>query len=45
MVTTVEVYKFHALINSNKEKALKWSYNVIASKLQGDSFKLPIKFY
>ena len=29
-VTTVEIDKFHALINRNKEKALQWSYNLIA---------------
>ena len=41
IVTTVDVYKFHALTrNKNKEKTLKWSYNVIASQLQCDSFKL-----
>ena len=48
MVTTIEVYKFHALINRNKEnnamelqcytsKAIFQSYT---SKLQWDSFKL-----
>ena len=42
IVTTVEVYKFHALTNRNK-KTLQWNYNVIASKLQCDSFKLPKK--
>ena len=31
VVTTVEVYKFNVLVNRNKEKALKWSYIVIAS--------------
>ena len=36
----MEVYKFHALKNRNKEKTLQWSYNVIASKLQCDNFKL-----
>ena len=41
IVTTVEVYKFHALIIRNKEKILEWSYNVIASKLRCDNFKLP----
>ena len=40
MVTTVGVYKFHALIYRNKEKTLQWSYNVIASKLHCDSLKL-----
>ena len=40
IVTTAEVYKFHALINRSKEKTLQWSYNVIASKLQCDTFKL-----
>ena len=39
--TTVEIYKFHALINRNNEKTLQWSYNVILSKLQCDSFQLP----
>ena len=34
-------YKFHALMNRNKEKTLQWSYNAMASKLQFDSFKLP----
>ena len=32
IITTVEVYKFHILINRNKEKTLRWSYDVIASK-------------
>ena len=41
LVTTVEVYKVDALINRNEEKTLQWSFNVIASKLQCDSFKLP----
>ena len=31
IVTTVEVYKFHALINGNKEKTLQLIYNVITS--------------
>ena len=41
IVTTAEVYQYHFLINKNKEKTLQWSYNVIASNLQCDSFKLP----
>ena len=41
IVTTAEVYQYHFLINKNKEKTLQWSYNVIASNLQYDSFKLP----
>ena len=44
VVTTAEVYKFHDLMNRNKEKTLQQSYNVIASKLQCDSFKLPNDF-
>ena len=40
IVTAIEDYKFHALINRNKEKTLQWNYNVIASKLQCDSFKI-----
>ena len=40
IVTAVEVYKFHGLINRNKEKTLQWSYNVTASKLQCDNFTL-----
>ena len=36
IVTTIEVYKFHALINRKKEKTLQWSYTVIASELQCD---------
>ena len=39
--TTIEVYKFHALINRNRKKTLQRSYDVIVSKLQCDSFKLP----
>ena len=31
-------------MNRNKEKTLQQSYNVIASKLQCDSFKLPNDF-
>ena len=41
IVTILEVYKFYALINKNKEKTLQCRYNVIASKLQCDRFKLP----
>ena len=41
IVITAEVYQYHFLINKNKEKTLQWSYNVIASNLQCDSFKLP----
>ena len=41
IVTTAEVYQYHFLINKDKEKTLQWSYNVIASNLQCDSFKLP----
>ena len=41
IATAVEVYKFHALTTRNKEKTLQWSYNVKASKLKCDSFKLP----
>ena len=41
ILTTIEVYNFHALINRIEEKILQWSYNVIASKLQCDNFKLP----
>ena len=40
IVTTLEVYKFHALINRYQEETLQWSYNVIPSKLQCDNFKL-----
>ena len=37
IVTIIDVYKFHALINRNKEKTLQWNYNVTITMF---SFKL-----